>query len=632
MTNDLRTSRGRRNRRSVLIRRVMDWCRQSRGGATVTSEHGLKRLCGRVGNALVPLAILVAPSVGLVATPFNAQSPLGMNLLSVSYATQEQPFLNIFKTSWISKTNPQGWQTHRDSTGVFGDTGEGRYVQIDRDGWPTSLTPSHADPNRKPFDSLGVLLLYNLGPSNAGKGPNYPAGKYVILYDGEGTLSVADDARMVRTSPGRDVVNVAVPTFGGGIDLRITSTDPKHTGNYLRNIRVVEARYEAQLDSGAIFNPIFLSLMQSFRALRGMQWLNIDDAGGRLADWSHRPRVTDPGWGGAYGTPIEVLLDLCNAVGADCWLNVPHAATDDYIEQMATLAHARLRSGQKVYVEYSNEVWNSIFPQHAYADAHGRAMWPNARLDADYGLNWYGMRTAQTCDIWRRVWGADRARVVCVMGAFADVTSTATTALDCPLWTGAGHAPCFSHGIGVVAIGPYFGYVRAQASWTAAADGGLSHLFQAINEGDIQTTSKWEDAYAAALARYKLPFVAYEGGQTLVSSQVDDPSRAIERLYIAANRDDRMGMLYTTALENWKSNGGTLYMIYADIYQSGPFGEWGALESLWDTVSPLSRAPPKWRALQNFIHEERCWWAKCAGMISSANIVEPQRRANRTAH
>ncbi len=69
--------------------------------------------------------------------------------------------------------------------------------------------------------------------------------------------------------------------------------------------------------------------MQNFRVLRGMQWLEIDNGGGLLANWAQRPLTTDAGWGGPNGTPIEALLQLCNATGADCWLNVPHVANND---------------------------------------------------------------------------------------------------------------------------------------------------------------------------------------------------------------------------------------------------------------------------------------------------------------
>jgi len=49
---------------------------------------------------------------------------------------------------------------------------------------------------------------------------------------------------------------------------------------------------------------------------------------------------------------------------------------------MATLVHGLLGSTQKVYVEYSNEVWNGSFSQYNYAVAQGKALWPTRAGDS----------------------------------------------------------------------------------------------------------------------------------------------------------------------------------------------------------------------------------------------------------
>jgi hypothetical protein len=547
------------------------------------------------------------------ASAANAQSPVGMNLQNVNYYSAEQPFLNVFKTSGE-------WLTHSMAKGTW-DTHEEAYLQLDADGYPTTLTASRSDPNSpQQFDSVVALLLRDLPNSNVGTGLPYLPGEYVVLYDGAGTLVCGFDSTMVSSTLGRIVINVASPPTRGGVALFITSTDPMHTGNHVRNIRVVKAENESLLAAGNVFTPRFLDLMQNFRVLRAIQWLEIDDNGGLLTNWSQRPLPTDGGWGGPNGVPLEVVLQLCNTVGADCWLNVPHMATDDYITHMATLAHAKLGSNQKVYVEFSNEVWNSGYAQSKYATVQGQAKWPNASAPFDANRNWYGMRTAQTCDIWKSVWGADAYRVVCVLSAQAANPWTATQSLNCPLWAGAGNAPCASHGINVVAIAPYFS-VDPQETWKSAPDGGLSSLFSAIKGSALQASSDWEAAYRTALGPYKLPYIGYESGQSLVGFPKYQNGSAVVKLYTAANRDPRMGAAYTAMLNDWKSNGGQLIMIYADISPPSQYGDWGALESLLDTVSPLSSSPPKWQAIQNFISANKCWWAGCAGSIGAASAT-----------
>jgi hypothetical protein len=577
----------------------------------------------RYGAGLAALGLAIGLAIGLsgsapAATAANAQSPLGMNLVSINYYTVEQPFLNIVKTAALSSSDNSGWITHNTQGGAF-NTNENAYLQLDANGYPTTLTPSSADPNPQ-FNSVGVLLLRNLGQANAGTGIYYPSGQYVVLYDGQGTLSYNFDASLASSTPGRDVLNVNAT--GAGIMIFITSTDPNHTGNYIRNLRLVKAEQECLLASGAIFNPKFLNMLANFRLVRGMQWLNSDSEGGLLVNWSSRPQLTDAGYGGAYGGPIEAVLLLCNAVGADCWINVPHLANNDYITQMATLAHSMLGTSQKLYIEFSNEVWNPSFAQFHYAVAQGQAMWPTAAGEY-WGADWYGMRTAQTCDIWKSVWGADAARVVCVMGAQAGNAFTATTALQCSLWSG---APCSGHGMGAVAVAPYFaGTVTPQAAWAALPDNGLTALFAAINGGDLQSTSYYEGLMMAAIAPFKLPLISYEGGESLVANPVYPYGSPIANLYIAAQRDPRMAQVYATALANWKAKGGTIYTEFADIAPPSVYGNYGALESVWDTVTPLSQAPPKWQALQNFIAENKCWWANCAGTIAAPASPTPAK-------
>lgn len=578
--------------------------------------------------AVAAMAIAgLAASLGARAeTPANAKSPLGINLSAVNYYSAEQPFLNVFKTSGASKSNPQGWVTH--SSSKF-DTGEAAYLQLDANGYPTTLQASSADPNSPQlYDSVGVLILRNLPNSNGGSGLPYRAGQYVVLYDGEGALSYGFDASLVSHSPGRDVINVAQPS-GAGVLLLITSTDPKHDGNYLRNIRVVKAEEESLLNQGEMFAPKFLSTMQNFHAIRFMDWSQTNLAGGMDGTWANRPHITDAGWGGPDGVPLEVDITLANAVGADPWLNVPVDADDDYITQMATLVHNTINADSKVYVELSNEVWNTGFPQFKYAAQQGQALWPSAGASGyDYNRNWFGMRTAQVCDIWKSVWGSDSSRVVCALGAQAANTYTATESLKCPLWTGAGHAPCSAHNINAVAIAPYFFNFQAPLTWLSASDRGLSDIFQQLNgggllsatadgaNGDMAMVSGWESAYKAALAPYHLPFIAYEGGQSLVAV-VSPNNTQVEQVFAAANRDSRMGAAYTSALGQWKANGGELYVLYNDIDPPTLWGEWGVLESFMDPIDPLSSSSTKWQAVQNFISGNPCWWAGCAGTLTA---------------
>lgn len=541
------------------------------------------------------------------ATNANASSPLGINLNGVSYFTPEQPFLDVFKTNAGFSTN----------TSSGAETNEEQYLNLDSNGWPKTLT-SVNEPGAQKFAQLQILLLRSTST------PLYASGQYIVRYQGEGTITYQFDGvkDTSQSTPGRDVINVANATQGG-INLIIKSTDPNHTGNYIRNIQVVRAEQESSLIAGQMFNPVFTGLLQNFRVLRFMDWLKTN--GSNQTSWANRSLPTNATWAAPAGVPYEVIVNLANTLGADPWVNVPLKADDDYITQLATLMHAQLGTSQKVYVELSNETWNSGFSQTADATTAGAGVWPSlpGYLQNRY---WYGMRTAQMCDIWKSVWGNDFSRVVCVLAGQAGNPSMVTLALDCKGWSG---APCAAHNIGAVAIAPYFGPWNALPAWTSQPDGGLSSLFGSLTTqndpvipagGFVNQALGWVAAYPALLAKYKLPLISYEGGQSFVSFprgvNSDGSNNALTNLYIAANRDPRMQAAYQAYLEGWKAAGGQLFVHFSDISGYGQFGEWGALESIMQTTTPLSGAPPKWQALQNFI-AGKCWWPGCTGAVGS---------------
>src|SRR5216683_4165317 len=82
------------------------------------------------------------------------------------------------------------------------------------------------------------------------------------------------------------------------------------------------------------------------------------------------------------GISLENVIRICNEQQLDSWVNVPVGADDDYVTKMSQVyafgstldgtpytqpqvnpAHPPLLGTQKVYVEYSNELWNPMFPQ-----------------------------------------------------------------------------------------------------------------------------------------------------------------------------------------------------------------------------------------------------------------------------
>jgi hypothetical protein len=160
------------------------------------------------------------------------------------------------------------------------------------------------------------------------------------------------------------------------------------------------------------------------------------------------------------------------------------------------------------------------------------------------------------------------------------------------------------------------------AKWTLKSDGGLTDLFQSLysqNDRNIPASgfmardAVWQREYLRALAPFRLPLLAYEGGQQFAGGSTD----SLNNLYISANRDRRMGQAYLRYFHQWKEGGGQLFIHYNDVSLGSKYGSWGALESIMQTANKPSDVPPKWQALQIFVSSTPCWWSNCSAAVDS---------------
>ncbi|MCU0566332.1 MAG: hypothetical protein MUF49_07025 [Oculatellaceae cyanobacterium Prado106] len=519
----------------------------------------------------------------------TAPVSLGTNLAGIADWSTQQPFLDVFKSG-------RGWLTQcaGDEPGCSGSwvTEESDKLDLDASGWVKSL-PAPADPPE--YTRVATLLQRDLGVP-------YPGGKYIVLYDGEGTIEYRFDAQKddAASRPGRDVINVT--PSDAGIYMIITATDPRQQGNYIRNIRVVQERYESTF-SQEVFNPVFLDRIRQFKTLRFMDWMRTN--GSNQSSWANRPQVTDAFYSSDKGAPLEVMIDLANRLNADAWFNMPHKATDEYMSNFAKMVQTRLKPNLKAYVELSNEVWNWQFPQAHYALEQGRSRW---NQEGDAFMQWYGMRTAQMATIWKQVFGAQRDRLITVMGTQTAWRGLEDPALNCPLWVKEGNRPCYQNEVDALAIAGYFGNSfgsgQNQAtveSWLKDSDGGFAKAFTQLEQGSLIPHDGYDDSLqgiADSFRYYKqvtqakgLQMIAYEGGQHLVNAE----NEPLTNFFLAINRRPEMKALYSQLLDSWKQAGGSLFMNFSDIGRPGKWGSWGVLEDVAQERSP------KYDALVEFI-------------------------------
>jgi hypothetical protein len=522
------------------------------------------------------------------ATAVESNTPVGANLGPITYYSSAFPFINAFKSAskWrticIPRTDP--------GCNTTSSTREEDLLKLDRNGWVRSL-PTREDPAI--YTRVRASLF-------AGVGDRYPGGQYVVLYKGEGKILYGGAAKLVSSQLGRDVINVDSST-GRGMWIDIVSTDPLKNGNYLRDIILVKATDENIVNS-KIFNQKFIDKLKGFHVIRFMDWMGTN--GSTEQSWNKRPLTTSATY--TDGTvSVEVMTSLSNQVQASPWFNMPHMADNTYVTSFAKVVKARLKPTLKVYVEYSNEVWNNSFPQGNWVKEQATTLWPASQYPQTAltkKLNWHGKRTAEICEIWKTVFADRPQSVVCVLGSQAANPWASTQALDCPLWV---KKPCYNK-VDALGIAAYFGrYIGLPDNQDQISSWSLDELFQEINLGGLAINSRPGGALAdiktqisnnfQLAAQRNLKLFAYEGGQHLVGVSSATNNQNLTNMLIAANRDPRMYIAYTTLLNYWKNSGGSVFMSYNYVNSSSKWGSWGLLEHIDDANSP------KYQAVKDFI-------------------------------
>lgn len=497
--------------------------------------------------------VLLASALVGVCPQTQAQEParLGINLSSVVDWGTELPFVDVFRSSrtWISQVESGPW-------------GSGPALDLDERGWVRSL----------PGDGVyaEALMLTQ---------PRYPRGDYHVFYEGRGQITFRG-ATVVSSEPGHMVVRVG---GGSGIGLELRQTDP---ADPVRDIRVVMPSHQDTYAQEP-FHPLFLKRWQGFAAFRYMDWMKTNTSS--ITTWQSRPTMELATWS-RKGIPIEVMVDLSNRTGVDPWFNIPHAADDDYVRRFAQTVRDRLDPSRQVILEYSNEVWNSQFPQHAYAVERGRDLGLTGGLtqpsSADYAAHYTARRSREIFAIFEEVFGG-RDRLVRVLPS-----QSVNTYISRRL---AAFENAYQHA-DVLAIAPYFGFnIKPQDAqhWIdAGVDAILDHIAQVTLPkaiSDIRAQKQLADEFGLRL-------FAYESGQHLVGHLGAENNAELTALLHEANRHPRMGELYTRYYDAWREAGGELMIAFASTSQWTKWGSWGLMEFYDDDpmASPKMKATLEW--------------------------------------
>ncbi|MBN1845132.1 MAG: hypothetical protein JW810_05575 [Sedimentisphaerales bacterium] len=486
----------------------------------------------------------------------KSRASLGMNLAGPADWNTELPFVDVFRMSrpWISQRQGKPW-------------GKGPPLVLDPHGWVRRL---EAD-------------CWAESPLCTIEGGHYPGGLYTICYEGTGTLDVWNAAKVISRQPGRLVVEV--DPARGGFHLKLLETDPN---DYVRDIRVIMPGFESSYRQDP-FHPVFLERWRFVRCFRFMDWMLTN--GSAIRSWQDRPTVQDATFS-AKGVPLEWMVDLCNRQQADAWFCMPHQADDDYVRRFAQQVKQLLDPRLKIYIEYSNEVWNSQFAQTRYS-------WQKAKeLDLgpaerpwEGGGQYYSRRSLEIFRVWRDVFG-ESGRLVRVLAWQAGNTWWMENII-LPYQDAGRHADA-------LAIAPYVWMnIPAQGDSLTAETVSQWSLEQTLDH--VETVSlpraiEAVDKTKKTADQYGLSLLAYEGGQHLVGVAGGENNEQLTRLFHRCNTHPRMGGIYDSYYAAWERAGGGLLCHFSSVGRWSKWGSWGLLQYYDDdpAASAKFQATSRW--------------------------------------
>lgn len=544
---------------------------------------------------------LIAMSSEATAGVGNSNPTLAFNLSDLSDWSTAQPYIDLmrYSRSWYGNAN-----------GQFAAYSTADLVALnvfDADGWPTYI----------PEGVSTIETIWAWGGSSAIDPviAQLRATVYVLEYEGEGTVTVSGDVRILSSEPGRILLQ---NTAGGNFAVGITSTDPNHTGNYIRNMTLVEQLDEDLLDAGMTFNPEWINLIDDARQIRFMGW--------QETNYSKAQTVDDIVWSNETNLTSEAALDdmvlLANQIGADPWFCMPHLADDEYVRAFATYVRDNLDPSLVVRVEYSNELWNFAFSQTVYQRDQALAEWGEAAY-----LDYQAKRAVEVALIWEDVFGDEaESRLINVLGSQAASLGVTKQLLKAAVWlenepdTYVAPASVFEE----VAITSYFGtstisdatlradlISRIQADPDAAAE----WLYDRM----LDPTYQWSIPYSAAIWQqqadlvhsYGLDLVAYEGGQHLlhsfaVSGLTEQDLTTLVSFLSDFIRSEYMGELYQVLWDTWASISDGPMMLLDDVSSVNKFGAWGHYINVLD-YTPRAALIEQMNALS------QPWWDALGG-------------------
>jgi hypothetical protein len=409
-------------------------------------------------------------------------------------------------------------------------------------------------------------------------------GRAAIRSTGQGAVqNLAYDSASNSTT--FDFVLSNAPGPGGGfIDLEFTNTR-RTTGSVAGSgftvFRMLRPGYS--LNTSKTFTDDFIAALSgiNFSAIRCMVFTGVngmDPLFPGATTWGRRKLKTDAGQnpilaiGKTDGAAWEYVVELANTVNKDVWINVPISADAPYVHKLAQLFKDSLKANLTIYVESSNEVWNTApgYEQSAYNQAWAKTLGITEHQN-------HARRTVSLAMSFDSVFGAGALnnRVRVVLCSHKPMLKWWVQPMLQYVNTTFGPPKNFIYAIGCQT---YFGGGSDSiASASAILDDCHQDIKSQIDEtGGVNEAGRLQWIAAATSWGLAGGFVSYEGGPDHGGGSTSNVGNRI-----TAERDLLMGELlkynYDTA---FLAIGGTLAMQFTLSSSYSRYGCWGLTDDI----------------------------------------------------
>jgi hypothetical protein len=490
--------------------------------------------------------------------------PIGINLAGVTDWSTELVFTDAFRQSrwWIS-SNADGsgpWDTQIT-------------IPLNAQGYPLEIPYSDGI---NPPQVVRALMLWDIGEAE-------PIGQYRLKVEGSGEVRLQFGASGTYSCPVDTLVNVTGP-----VSLQITQSnanDPIH------NIDFVYPNYINTYQNQTFTNEL-LDFVADFETIRFMDWLNTN--GSQVEEWSDRTPVDYYSQTMSSGVAWEYVIELANLTQKNIWINIPHKASDAYIANLAQMLHTQLHPNAKIYLEYSNEVWNSIFSQNSDC----------AAMAADLGYSgqawerawkYTAKRSADVFHVFETEFGGGErlVKVIPTQAANSWIAGQLVGFMNDSLYNP------YQVQADAIAIAPYFaGNVANDIAAQNAQDTITVETILGLMQAEIQTSATWMADNQAVADLHGLDLICYEGGQHLVATGNYQNDTTLTAKLIAANHHPDLQAIYCEYLDTWYNNHPSLFCQFSSHGNPSKYGSWGVKITYQDTLNP------KYLALQECVFNE----------------------------